>query len=65
MAEQDLMHLKEVLLKQRHEIFERLHGLESDWQALSERDIEWEEEAQKSDLTALFDQLDEFEKNRN
>lgn len=62
MAEQDLMHLKEMLLKQRQEIFERLRGLESDWQALSEPDIEWEEEAQKSDLTALFDQLDEREK---
>jgi DnaK suppressor protein len=62
MSEQDLMHLKEMLLKKRQEIFERLRGLESDWQALSERDIEREEEAQKSDLTALFDQLDELEK---
>ena len=36
--------------------------LESDWQALAERDIELEEEAQKADETSLFDQLDELEK---
>ena len=53
---------KEVLLKQRREIFERLRRLESDWQALGERDIEMEEEAQKADETSLFDQLDKLEK---
>ena len=62
MTEQDLMHLKELLIKQRQEIFERLRGLESEWQALGERDSEIVEEAQKNDLTALFDQLDEREK---
>ncbi len=45
MGEKDLAHLKELLLRQRREILDRLHGLESDWQALSERDIEMEEEA--------------------
>ena len=62
MAEQDLLRLKELLLKQRQEIFERVQGLESDWQALGERDIEWEEEAQKADLATLFEQLDQREK---
>jgi DnaK suppressor protein len=58
MGEKDLAHLKELLLKQRREILDRLHGLESDWQALSERDIEGEEEAQKVALASIFDQLE-------
>jgi DnaK suppressor protein len=62
MTEQGMMHLREALLKQRREIFGRLRRLESDWQALGERDIELEEEAQKADETSLFDQLDELEK---
>lgn len=62
MAEQDLVRLKKILLGQRREIFDRLQGLESDWQTLGERDIEWEEEAQKADLTALYAQLDDREK---
>lgn len=63
MDEKDLKHhLKDLLLRQRREILDRLHGLESDWQALSERDIEREEEAQKADLSTLFDQLDERER---
>jgi RNA polymerase-binding transcription factor DksA len=62
MDEKDLKRLKELLLRQRLEIYDRLQGLESEWEALSERDIEMEEEAQKADLTALFDQLDELEK---
>ena len=45
------------LLRQRREIFERLRLFESDWQALGEREIEMEEEAQKADLTRIFDQL--------
>jgi RNA polymerase-binding transcription factor DksA len=61
MDEQDLKRLKNLLLRQRREIYDRLQGLESDWDALSERDIEWEEEAQKADLSALFNQLDELE----
>lgn len=62
MGEKDLAHLKELLLRQRREILDRLHGLESDWQALSERDIEQEEEAQKEALASLFDQLEERER---
>jgi DnaK suppressor protein len=61
MSKQDMMHLREALLKRRQEIFERLRQFESDWQPLTERDIEMEEEAQKADLTSLFDQLDERE----
>jgi len=62
MSEQDNMRLREMLLKQREEIFERIQGLESEWQELGERDIEIEEEAQKKDLTSLFAQLDNLEK---
>ena len=59
---QELKHLKDTLLAQRREIFDRIQGLESEWDVLSERDIEPEEEAQKADLTALFNQLDDLEK---
>lgn len=62
MGEQDLIRLKEMLLRQRREIFQRLQELGADWQILGEHDIEWEEEAQKADLTALFNQLDQREK---
>ncbi len=62
MAERDLVRLKKMLLKQRREIFKRIQGLESDWTVLGERDVEWEEEAQKADLTALYAQLDDREK---
>ena len=61
MNAQDLKRLKTLLLKRRREIFERLQEFEADWDALRERDIEMEEEAQKADLTAIFDQLDELE----
>ena len=61
MNAQDLKRLKRLLLKRRQEIFDRLQGLEADWKTLSERDIEMEEEAQKTDLSAIFDQLDEME----
>ena len=64
MEEQDLNRLKDLLLTQRREIFERLQGLESEWEILSAHDIEREEEAQKADLTALFDQLDDLEKQK-
>ena len=47
MEEQDLNRLKDLLLTQRREIFERLQGLESEWEILSAHDIEREEEAQK------------------
>jgi RNA polymerase-binding transcription factor DksA len=62
MDTQDMKRLKDLLLTQRREIFERLQGLESEWEILSAHDIEREEEAQKADLTALFRQLDDLEK---
>jgi len=62
MNEQDLQRQKSLLMRRRREIYDRLQGLESEWDALSERDIEWEEEAQKADLTGLFSQLDDLEK---
>jgi DnaK suppressor protein len=62
MSGSEMEQLRRALLMQRREIFERLHHFEEDWQALGERDIELEEEAQKADLTSLFDQLDERSK---
>lgn len=62
MTEQDLMYLRDRLLNQRQEIFERIRRLETDWKKLGERDIELEEEAQKADLSSLYDQLNEREK---
>jgi RNA polymerase-binding transcription factor DksA len=52
-----MVSMRQTLLRQRREIFERLRLFESDWQVLGEREIEMEEEAQKADLTRLFDQL--------
>ena len=57
----DLSQIKDALLKQRQEIVARLHSLEEGWDSLGEREIEREEEAQKADLTSLYNQLDEFE----
>jgi len=62
MYERDIVRFRELLLKQRNEIFERLQGFESDWKELEERDIEPEEEAQKADITGLYEHLDEREK---
>ena len=59
MPEQDMIRLRGALLKRRSEIFESLHQLELDWQVLGERDVELEEEAQKADITSLYDRLDE------
>ena len=58
MAENHLEQLKAKLLRQRQEIFARLHSLENGWQALSEPDSEIVEEAQKAQLTELFNRLD-------
>jgi len=58
-SELDMVRLREMLLKRHKEISEWLRQFESDWQTLGDRDIELEEEAQKADLTSLFDQLDE------
>ena len=62
MGEHDLVRLKNLLLAQRQDIFQRRQNLTSDWQALSDPDIEPEEEAQKADLSLLFEQLDNREK---
>lgn len=59
MSQQDMRHLRGKLLKRRRDIFKWVQGLESDWRTLGERDMEMEEEAQKSDLTRLYDKLDE------
>ncbi|TKB06369.1 TraR/DksA family transcriptional regulator [Desulforhopalus sp. IMCC35007] len=57
MNENDRRHLKELLLRERREIFNHLYGLESDWHALSEHDIEREEEAQKVTLADLLGRI--------
>ncbi len=61
MSENDVKQLRETLLKNRRDIFQRLQRLESNWMALQERDIELEEEAQKAHLRDLYDQLDKQE----
>ena len=62
MSEQDKMRLREMFLNQRQEIFEQYRFFESDLQKLVERDIEMEEEAQKSEELILLDKLVEREK---
>lgn len=56
----DMLQLREKLLRERKEIFERLRSFKSDWQSLQERDPELDEEAQKSPLKSLINQLDGF-----
>lgn len=62
MNKADILGLRVALLQKRREILSSLQGLEANWQTLAERDIESEEEAQKTDLSALFEQLDDFER---
>ena len=64
MSEQDKVRLREMLLNQRQEIFEQYQRFEFDLQALGERDIEMEEEAQKADEISLLDQLVERDKDK-
>ncbi len=59
MSDEDLTRLRGILLARRREAYDRIHQFESDWEALGERDIEFEEEAQKADMTSLFDRQDE------
>ena len=61
-TENDLKHLEQKLCRQRWEILLSYQGLEEDWIQLGDREIEYEEEAQKASLTELFEQLDEREK---
>ena len=64
MSEQDKIRLREMLLDQRQEIFEQYQRFEFDLQALGERDVEMEEEAQKADEISLLDQLVERDKDK-
>lgn len=64
MTQNNLEQLKTRLLAQRQEVFGRLQGLETGWQALCEPDIEVEEEAQKAQLTEIFNRLDQQEQQR-
>jgi DnaK suppressor protein len=61
MAEQDLERLKKKLLRKREEVFHGLRDLEKGWDEMGGHEIEFEEEAQKAELTELFAQLDERE----
>jgi RNA polymerase-binding transcription factor DksA len=60
MSKREMLQLRETLLRQRREILKRLGNSESDRQSPQERDIELEEEAQKSDMTGLHNRLDKF-----
>lgn len=62
MPAKELEVLKEKLLVMRQDIFRRLQQLDDGWQELAEKGIEFEEEAQKAELSELYAQLDEREK---
>jgi len=62
MASPELEEIKSKLLAMRREIFQHLHQLENGWQELADRDIEFEEEAQKAELSELFAHLDNRQK---
>lgn len=62
MSAQELDQLKEKLLAMRQDVFQRLQHLDDGWQELAEKDIEFEEEAQKAELSELYARLDEQEK---
>jgi RNA polymerase-binding transcription factor DksA len=64
MSERDKMRLREMLLNQRQEIFEQYQRFEFDLQALGERDVEMEDEAQQADEISLLDQLVERDKDK-
>ena len=58
MSEEDALQFRIMLLKRRQELFEHVNRLEAGWQTLGERDIELEEEAQKADISGLYELLD-------
>ncbi|HIJ89947.1 MAG: TraR/DksA C4-type zinc finger protein [Desulfobulbaceae bacterium] len=62
MSAQELDLLKEKLITMRQDIFRCLQHLDDGWQELAEKDIEREEEAQKAELSELYAQLDERQK---
>jgi len=61
MPERDLNYFRDLLLKQRREIFDRLNQFKTQWHSLGEREIELEEESQKLDITSLYNKLDALE----
>ena len=63
MSALDIKGLQATLQARRQEIMTRLQRLEAGWGELGgEREIEREEEAQKADLTMVYDQLDNLER---
>ena len=59
MTARDYLHLRSMLLDRRRELLDRVHSLEDGWEALGEKDIELEEEAQKAGISEPYDLLDE------
>ena len=62
MPAKEISLLKEKLISMRQDILQCLQHLDDGWQCLAEKDSEFEEEAQKADLSELYAQLDEREK---
>ncbi|RMF91156.1 MAG: BON domain-containing protein [Nitrospinota bacterium] len=62
MSNQKVMALREKLLSRLEEIVHHLLQRQAEREALQEREIELEEEAQKADISRLSDQLEEREK---
>jgi RNA polymerase-binding transcription factor DksA len=60
-ADHNLRRVKDLLLRQRREILQRRQQLESNWDELSEREIEMEETAQKAAVAEIYAQLDDQE----
>jgi len=58
MTDRDYIHLRSLLLDRRKELTDRVRSLEAGWEALGERDIELEEEAQKAGISEPYDLLD-------
>lgn len=61
MTDAELKRLSQKLAGRRQEIIRSRTELEGQWDELAEREIEFEEGAQKATLTEIFEQLDERE----
>lgn len=61
MTDAELKRLSQKLAERRQEIIRSRMELEGQWDELAEREIEFEEGAQKATLTELFPQLEERE----
>ena len=59
MSRDQFLRFRESLLQSRREILDRVKGLQSRWNEMSEPAIELEEEAQRATLTLPYDRLDE------